>query len=29
MLIQDNLNIIKFVEMIKTANHIYLIYEFC
>lgn len=29
MLIQDNINIIKFVEMIKTANHIYLIYEFC
>jgi serine/threonine protein kinase len=29
MLIQDNINIVKFVEMIKTANHIYLVYEYC
>jgi hypothetical protein len=29
MLIQDNMNIIKFVEMIKTSNNIYLVYEYC
>jgi serine/threonine-protein kinase ULK/ATG1 len=29
MLIQDNINVIKFVEMIKTARHIYLVYEYC
>ena len=29
MSIQDNINIIKFVEMIKTSNNIYLVYEYC
>lgn len=29
MLIQDNINVIKFVEMIKTARNIYLVYEYC
>lgn len=29
MAIQDNINIIKFVEMIKTSNNIYLVYEYC
>lgn len=28
-LLEDNINVINFVEMIKTNNHIYLVYEFC
>ena len=26
---EDNLNIVKFVEMIKSSNYVYLVYEFC
>jgi serine/threonine-protein kinase ULK/ATG1 len=25
----NNVNIIKFVEMLRTANNYYLVYEFC
>ena len=28
-LVEDNINVINFVEMIKTKNNIYLVYEFC
>lgn len=29
MLIQDNPHIVKFIEMTKTSNNIYLVYEYC
>lgn len=25
----ENVNIIRFIEMLKTSNNMYLIYEFC
>jgi serine/threonine protein kinase len=25
----DNVNVIKFFELLKTTNNIYLVYEFC
>lgn len=28
-LIEDNINVINFVQMIKTNRYIYLIYEYC
>lgn len=28
-ILEDNINIINFVEMIKTNRYIYLVYEFC
>lgn len=28
-LLESNLNVVKFVEMIKTNNYIYLVYEYC
>ena len=27
--LEENLNIVKFVEMIKSSNYVYLVYEFC
>lgn len=26
---QDNINIVNFVEMIKSNHYVYLVYEFC
>jgi serine/threonine protein kinase len=25
----DNIHVVKFLEMLKTSNNMYLIYEFC
>ena len=27
--LEDNLNVVKFVEMIKSGNYVYLVYQFC
>jgi serine/threonine-protein kinase ULK/ATG1 len=27
--LEDNINVVKFVEMIKTNNYVYLVYEYC
>ena len=28
-MLEDNINIVKFVEIIKTNSYIYLVYEYC
>ena len=28
-MLEDNLNVVKFVEMLKTNNYVYLVYEYC
>jgi serine/threonine-protein kinase ULK2 len=28
-LLSDNINVVNFVEMIKSSHYVYLIYEFC